>query len=227
VTVFCGAAPASAEYLSAAAATGRLLAEHGIHLIYGGGRLGLMGALADAALDAGGQVTGIIPQFLHTPDIAHAGLTAMETVPDMATRKRRLIDSSDAVLALPGGLGTLDELAYLWASTALGTRTRPVGLLNTGGYYTHLLDFVRTAAASGFLAHHGHLRLDDLLLADDDPARLLHTLASRIPLPAPAAVRRVPATARERAWPPGPVPAPRTPIPARPAEPRGRAPGSR
>lgn len=194
MTVFCGAAPAPAAYLRAAAATGRLLAEHDIHVVYGGGRLGLMGALADAALDAGGHVTGVIPRLLHTPEIAHDGLTALQIVPDMATRKARLIDAADAVLALPGGLGTLDELAYLWASTALGTRARPVGLLNTGGYYTPLLDFVRSAAASGFLAHHDHLRLDDLLLADDDPARLLSTVAARTHPPTPEAARRSPAT---------------------------------
>ncbi|MFD5079504.1 TIGR00730 family Rossman fold protein [Streptomyces sp. NPDC058371] len=197
VTVFCGAAPASAEYLRAATAMGRLLAEHQIHVLYGGGRLGLMGALADAALAAGGHVTGIIPQFLSSPDIVHSRLTVLQIVPDMATRKRRLIEAADAVLALPGGFGTLDELAYVWASAALGSRTWPVGLLNIRGYYTPLVNFVRTAADSGFLAHHDHLRLEDLLLADDDPARLLDTLASRTRLPTPTGIQRIPATARE------------------------------
>lgn len=179
ITVFCGAAcPTESTHLQAAAATGRLLAEQGIHLVYGGGRLGLMGALADGALAAGGTVTGIIPRALHRPGIVHPALSVLQIVPDLATRKTRLLELADAVIALPGGFGTLDELAYAWASDVPSTGPRPVGLLNTGGYYEPLMDFVRSAAAAGFLAHHPS-PLDEVVVADGDPARLLQTLTAR------------------------------------------------
>ncbi|MEU9662644.1 TIGR00730 family Rossman fold protein [Streptomyces chartreusis] len=194
ITVFCGAGPADPEYMRAAAATGRLLAEHNVHVVYGGGRLGLMGALADAALAAGGEVTGVIPHALHTVGITHPGLSRLHVVPDMATRKERLTDLADGIMALPGGLGTLDELAGVWATAAHGTHARPVGLLNTCGYYNPLLHFLHTAAAAGFLAHHPGLRLDDLVLADDDPIRLLHYVAVHTGLAATAL--RVPVNAR-------------------------------
>ncbi|WP_030570205.1 LOG family protein [Streptomyces aureocirculatus] len=177
MTVFCGAGPAVPVYMRAAAATGRLLAEHNIHVVYGGARLGLMGALADAALAAGGEVTGVIPHALHTADITHPGLSHLHVVQDTATRKKRLTDLTDGILALPGGLGTLDELACVWAAAVHGTHTGPVGLLNTCGYYNPLLEFLRTANAAGFLAHHPGLRLENLVLADDDPVRLLHSIA--------------------------------------------------
>lgn len=194
ITVFCGAGPADPEYMRAAAATGRLLAERNVHLVYGGGRLGLMGALADSALAAGGEVTGVIPHALHTVGITHPGLSRLHVVPDMAARKERLTDLADGIMALPGGLGTLDELAGVWATAAHGTPARPVGLLNTCGYYNPLLHFLHTAAAAGFLAHHPGLRLDDLAQADDDPIRLLHYVAAHTSLPAPAP--RVPVNAR-------------------------------
>ncbi|AVZ77134.1 TIGR00730 family Rossman fold protein [Streptomyces lunaelactis] len=184
VAVFCGAArPADPVHLQEAATIGRLLAEHSIHIVMGGSRLGLMGALADAALAAGGQVTGIIPRPLNTPRITHPGLTSLETVPDMTSRKQRFVDLADAYLALPGGFGTLDELAHVWAGAAHGARARPVGLLNTSGYYTPLLTFLNHAAAGGFLTRHPDLRLDELAVVDDDPARLLQSIAARIDRP--------------------------------------------
>ncbi|MFI1400776.1 TIGR00730 family Rossman fold protein [Streptomyces sp. NPDC020681] len=194
IAVFCGAAdPADPIHLQAAAAAGRLLAVRGIHVVFGGGRLGLMGQLADAALAAGGTVTGILPAALNSPDIAHPGLTSLEIVQDTATRKARLVDLADAVLALPGGLGTLDELAHVWAGDAYTAGPPPVGLLNTSGFYTPLLDFLRRTAAGGFFGHHG-LRVDDLAVVDDNPTRLVHTLIARIHRPAPR--RRTPATHR-------------------------------
>ncbi|MFI8186715.1 TIGR00730 family Rossman fold protein [Actinacidiphila glaucinigra] len=187
MAVFCGAAHGSDPYLQAAAATGRILAEHDIHLLYGGGCLGLMGAVADAALNAGGQVTGIIPGFLQSLGVAHGDLTDLRMVLDMATRKQHLVEEADALIALPGGFGTLDELAHVWSGNALGLcPPRPLGLLNTHGFYSPLIAFVRTAADCGFLAHHGHLPLEDLLLTDDDPAQLIRTLLARVPA-APAA----------------------------------------
>ncbi|WP_326581604.1 TIGR00730 family Rossman fold protein (plasmid) [Actinacidiphila glaucinigra] len=181
VAVFCGAADGSDRYLQAAAAIGRTLAEHDVHVLYGGGRLGLMGTVANAALAAGGKVTGIIPDFLQALGVAHPGLTDLRIVPDMATRKEQLVAGAHAVVALPGGFGTLDELAHVWSGSALGLcPPLPVGLLNTDGFYSPLTVFVRNAVASGFLAHHGHLPLEDLLLTDDTPERLVETVLSHV-----------------------------------------------
>lgn len=186
VAVFCGAArPTDHRHVQDAAAIGQLLAEHGLHLVYGGSRTGLMGALADAALAAGGHVTGVIPRALHIPSVVHPALTVLQVVPDMPRRKQRFLDLADAFLVLPGGFGTLDELAHVWSCAAHGS-PRPVGLLNTGGYYTPLLNFLNGAAAAGFLSHHPGLRLDQLAVVDDDPADLVHAVASRIHPPAPA-----------------------------------------
>ena len=180
VAVFCGAAaPTDAAYVAAAAAVGEQLAEHDVHVVFGGSRLGMMGALADSALAAGAPVTGIIPLALHVPRIVHPGLTTLITVPDMNVRKARLLQGADAILALPGGFGTLDELAAAWAGAAHQEHARPIGLLNTGGFYDPLLTFLNGAAAAGFLAHHPHLRLENLAVVDDDPARLVGTLIAR------------------------------------------------
>ncbi|MET9669650.1 TIGR00730 family Rossman fold protein [Streptomyces sp. NPDC006475] len=179
VAVFCGAAaPTDALYVSAAAAVGSHLAEHGVHIVYGGSRLGMMGALADSALAAGAQVTGIIPRALNTPRITHSGLTTLKTVPDMAARQDCFMELADAFLALPGGLGTLDELTAVWARTAHQDRAKPIGLLNTDRFYDPLLTFLNGAAAAGYLAHHPHLRLNTLAIVDDDPARLVAALLS-------------------------------------------------
>ncbi|WP_326581597.1 LOG family protein (plasmid) [Actinacidiphila glaucinigra] len=114
--------------------------------------------------------------------VAHAGLSDLRIVPDMATRKKHLASAADAVIALPGGFGTLDGLAYVWSGSALAVfPPRPVGLLDTGGFYRPLVTFVRTAVAQGFLALHDHLPLDEMLLADDDLAQLIRTLLARVP----------------------------------------------
>ncbi|MEJ8640120.1 TIGR00730 family Rossman fold protein [Streptomyces sp. MS2.AVA.5] len=189
VAVFCGAAaPTDAVYVSAAASVGAHLAEHGVHVVYGGSRLGMMGALADSALAAGAQVTGIIPRSLHVPRIVRPGLSTLITVPDMTVRKARLLQGADAILALPGGFGTLDELAAAWGSAAHHEHAKPIGLLNTDHFYDPLLTFLNGAATAGFLAHHPHLRLENLAVVDTDPAALVDALIARA-APPPAACR--------------------------------------
>jgi hypothetical protein len=178
LAVYCGSAsPADASYLAAARMVGTSLAGKGIGIVYGGGRLGLMGALADAALDRGGQVIGVIPEALVAAEVAHRGLTELHVVATMHERKQRFTDLSDGFLTLPGGTGTMDELweALSWAQ--LGYHAKPVGLLNVAGYYDALVGFWERMGNVGFVrpAHR------DLLLADDDLDRLLARMAAHRP----------------------------------------------
>lgn len=152
VAVYCGSAtPADPVYLETARAVGRGLAERGIGVVYGGGKLGLMGAVADSALAAGGEVIGVIPDALVSAEVAHRGLTELHVVHTMHERKQLFTDLSDGFLTIPGGTGTMDELweAMSWAQ--LGYHALPVGLLNAAGYYDHLVAFVGTMAEVGFL----------------------------------------------------------------------------
>lgn len=166
LAVYCGSAsPPDPVYLETARAVGATLAGWGIAIVYGGGRLGLMGALADAALAAGGTVIGVIPEALVNSEVAHRGLTQLHVVPDMHARKALFTSLSDGFLTLPGGVGTMDELweAVSWAQ--LGYHDKPVGLLNAGGFYDRLLDFNRHMIATGFIrpAHAGILIARDTL----------------------------------------------------------------
>ena len=139
ICVFCGASPgAQPVYRQAAENLGRHLAEQGLRLIYGGGAVGLMGVVADAALAAGGEVIGIIPQSLERAEIGHPGLTRLEVVDGMHARKARMAELSDAFIALPGGLGTLEELFEVWTWGQLGYHCKPLGLLDVGGFYSKL-----------------------------------------------------------------------------------------
>ncbi|WP_188053159.1 TIGR00730 family Rossman fold protein [Sphingosinithalassobacter sp. CS137] len=152
VAVYCGSAtPADPVYLEAARSVGRGLAERGIGVVYGGGRLGLMGAVADAALEAGGEVIGVIPQALVDAEVAHRGLTALETVQTMHERKARFTELADGFINLPGGTGTMDELfeALSWAQ--LGYHGDPIGLLNVAGYYDKLVEFWDHMGVTGFV----------------------------------------------------------------------------
>ena len=164
VAVYCGSAsPANPVYGEAARAVGRGLAERGIGVVYGGGRLGLMGAVADAALAAGGEVIGIIPQALVDAEVAHRGCTELRIVSGMHERKALFTDLSDGFITLPGGVGTMDELweAVSWAQ--LGYHQKPVGLLNVGGFYNPLITFNEQMIAVGFVRpqHAGILIVDD------------------------------------------------------------------
>ncbi len=175
IAVYCGSAsPANPVYIESARTVGRTLAARGIGLVYGGGKLGLMGAVADAALEAGGEVIGVIPQALVNAEVAHRGLTHLETVETMHERKARFTELSDGFLTIPGGTGTMDELweAMSWAQ--LGYHAKPVALLNVAGFYDGLLEFVGKMGQVGFLRpqHQG------ILLHDDDLDRLLERMAA-------------------------------------------------
>lgn len=166
LAIYCGSAsPADPVYVQSARAVGRALAEQGIGVVYGGGRLGLMGAVADAALEAGGEVIGVIPQALVDAEVAHRGLTELHVVETMHQRKQAFTDLSDGFVTLPGGTGTMDELweAMSWAQ--IGYHAKPVGLLNVAGYYDGLIQFVAKMGDVGFLRaqHRGLLIVDDTL----------------------------------------------------------------
>ena len=152
LAVYCGSAtPADPVYIETAKTVGRALAERGIRVVYGGGRLGLMGAVADAALAAGGEVIGVIPEALVGSEVAHRGCTELRVVGGMHERKQAFTDLSDGFVTLPGGVGTMDELweAISWAQ--LGYHDKPVGLLNVGGFYDHLIAFNRHMIDVGFI----------------------------------------------------------------------------
>jgi uncharacterized protein (TIGR00730 family) len=174
IAVYCGSAtPADPVYIETARLVGRTLAEKGIGVVYGGGRLGLMGALADSALEAGGEVIGVIPEALVGSEVAHKGCTELHVVPGMHERKRMFTDLSDGFLTLPGGVGTMDELweAISWAQ--LGYHSKPVGLLNAAGFYDQLIAFNAHMISVGFIReqHKG------ILIADDQLERLLTRMA--------------------------------------------------
>jgi hypothetical protein len=178
IAVYCGSAsPADTRYVALAADVGRQLAERGIGVVYGGGRLGLMGAVADAAMAAGGEVIGVIPEALVGAEVAHTGLTRLEVVPGMHARKQAFVDLSEGFLTLPGGVGTMDELweAISWAQ--LGYHAKPVGVLNAFGFYDHLLAFNRHMIETGFIrqAHAG------IMVAEHDLDLLLARMAAHEP----------------------------------------------
>jgi uncharacterized protein (TIGR00730 family) len=175
VCVFCGSSDAVAPaYLAAAREMGHVLAARGLTLVFGGGRTGLMGAVADGTLEAGGEAIGVIIPSMHNDVLAHSGLTRMDEVPEMHARKARMHELSDAYVALPGGFGTFDELfeAITWAQ--IGAHEKPVGLLNVNGYYAPLLAAIDHAVNEGFVLQEHR----DALHSDADPARLLDLLAN-------------------------------------------------
>ena len=187
LAVYCGSAtPADPSYIEIARLTGRTLAERGITVVYGGGKLGLMGAVADAALAAGGTVIGVIPEALVSTEVAHRGLTELHVVPDMHARKALFTTLSDGFVTLPGGVGTMDELWEAISWSQLGYHAKPVGLLNTGGFYDKLLDFNRHMINVGFIrpAHAGILIARDTLpaLIDAMTAYQPHTPITAIPV---------------------------------------------
>lgn len=152
VCVFCGSsAGVRAEYTHAAAETGELIARRGLALVYGGGHVGLMGIVADAALRAGGQVIGVITQALLTREVGHTGLSELHVVRTMHERKATIAALSDAFLVLPGGIGTLEEFFEVWTWGQLGEHAKPVGLVNSAGYFDGLVRFLDTVQAEGFL----------------------------------------------------------------------------
>ncbi len=152
IGVFCGAkSGVDPKYAEAARETGRAIAARGWGVVFGGGRVGLMAALADAALAAGGEVIGVIPRALMAREPGHPGVTRLEIVVDMAVRKQRMIELADAFVTLPGGLGTLDELFEVLTLRQIGQHARPVGLYNLDGYFDTLLAACREFVARGFV----------------------------------------------------------------------------
>jgi len=164
ICVFAGANTGlDGRYLAGTRNLGRAIAARGWGLVYGGGRTGLMGTLADAALEAGGDVTGVIPQFLVDKEIAHTGLTKLHVVGSMHERKALLANLSDGFVVLPGGIGTFEEFFEAWTWGQLGNHDKPCGVLNVAGYYTPLLAFLDQVVANAFLApeHREMLRVSD------------------------------------------------------------------
>jgi uncharacterized protein (TIGR00730 family) len=177
VCVFCGASPGhDPVHVDASARLGQALAERGIGLVTGGGKVGLMGAIADAALGAGGEVIGVIPRGLVEREVAHMGLTELHVVETLHERKALMHRLSDAFVALPGGFGTLDELMETITWAQLGIHAKPIGLVDVAGYYGDLLAFVETAIAAGFVSPSHPARL----AVDADPLRVLDDLTARM-----------------------------------------------
>ncbi|MEA2545229.1 MAG: hypothetical protein QOI09_502 [Chloroflexota bacterium] len=175
ICVFCGASSGNdPHYAAAATAVGERLAGLGIQLVYGGGRLGLMGAVADGALAAGGRVVGVIPRGLVDRELAHPDVTELRIVDTLHERKALMAELSDGFIALPGGLGTLEELAEVLSWAQLDLHEKPVGLLDVVGYFASLEAFLDHAVAEGFIAER-HRRL---LLVDDDLDGLLAAFAA-------------------------------------------------
>lgn len=178
IAVYCGSAtPEDPRYIELAQQVGRSLAERGIGVVYGGGKLGLMGAVADSALEAGGEVIGVIPEALVNSEVAHRGCTELHVVSGMHERKLAFTNLSDGFLTIPGGVGTMDELweAVSWAQ--LGYHAKPVGLLNAFGFYDQLLAFNHHMIAVGFIrpAHAG------IIIAEPELDLLLTRMAAHEP----------------------------------------------
>ncbi len=175
ICVYCGSADGiRPDYLAAARQMGAILARNGITLIYGGGRTGLMGAVADGVLENGGQVTGVIITSMNTPALAHPGVTRMEVTSTIHQRKARMYELAEGYIALPGGFGTLDELFETLTWGQIGEHSKPVGLLNVNGYFDPLLSMLDRAVQENFIFPE-HRRA---LLTDSDPNRLLASMGN-------------------------------------------------
>ncbi len=164
LAVYCGSSMGNdPAFADAARAIGAAMAARGIGLVYGGGRLGLMGVVADAVLAEGGEAYGVIPQALTDLEVAHKGLTELHTVTTMHERKAKMTELTDAFVALPGGIGTYDELFEAWTWNALGYHAKPFALLNVSGFWDEMIRFLDHATASGFMSP---ARRSQLLVAE-------------------------------------------------------------
>jgi len=183
ICVFCGSSSgARAEYADAARTVGRSLARRGIGLVYGGGSVGLMGIVADAALESGGEVIGVIPKALATRELAHWGLSDLRVVGSMHERKALMADLSDAFVALPGGLGTFEEFCEVVTWAQLGLHAKPCALVSIAGYFDGFLELLDRAVAEGFVrpAHRG------LVIAGGEPEAVIDALLASRPTPSAA-----------------------------------------
>jgi uncharacterized protein (TIGR00730 family) len=180
VCVFCGSRSGRDDaYEEAARATGHTLARSGLRLVYGGGRVGLMGVLADTVLSAGGQITGVIPRALFDREIAHSGVSDMRVVQSMHERKELMASLADAFIALPGGAGTLEEIFEQWTWAQLGIHAKPCGFLNVNGYFDPLFALIERMVAEGFMAR----SFATMLAIETDPDRLLARFRAYQPPP--------------------------------------------
>lgn len=178
IAVFCASRTGNDSiYQETAAKVGSMLAEKGIRIIYGGGKVGLMGAVADAALAAGGEVIGVIPYFLDDKEVAHKGLTELIMVESMHERKMKMSELSEAVLTLPGGFGTLEELTEMLTWSQLALHQKPIGILNTHGYYDLMEKLFDQMLDYGFLAKETR----KIAIFDHDPEHLLNKMCSFVP----------------------------------------------
>ena len=189
VCVYCGSRAGDSPAFAAAAQTlGTEIGRRGWQLVYGGGRSGLMGTVADAAVAAGARSVGVIPRSLMEREVGHLGLSELHVVETMHERKLMMAERCDAFIALPGGIGTFEELFEVWSWRQLGYHDKPLGLLNVAGYYDTLLEFMQQTVARGFVA----APQNDLLQVSDDAAALLDRIATLIPLAtAPDDYRRI------------------------------------
>ena len=173
ICVYCGSRPgAQPQFAAAAQAVGQWIGQHKGQLVYGGGNNGLMGLVAQATLDHGGRVVGVIPKSLQQREHAKLNCTELHVVDTMHQRKQMMAERADAFVALPGGIGTFEELFEVWTWNQLGYHDKPLGLLNVAGYYDTLIAFMRQSVEQGFLSD---WQLD-MLTIDSDPSRLLPTL---------------------------------------------------
>lgn len=173
--VFCGSSDKMhGDYLTAAEEMGRTAAAHGLEIVFGGGGTGMMGALADGALDSGGRVIGVIPELFNTPELLHAGLKDLHVVESMHARKALMAELADAFVALPGGFGTLEELFEMLTWMQIGLHTKPIGLLNVRSYFDPLIDLIKHAQEQGFI-YDEHL---ELILVNEQPGELITRIES-------------------------------------------------
>lgn len=182
IAVFCGSGDGYNEvYREAAYSLGAMLATRGIRIVYGGARIGLMGALADGVLDNGGKIIGVIPSFLQTKEIAHDGITELITVKTMHERKLKMHDLCDGIITLPGGWGTMEELFEMLTWGQLGLHSKPIGLLNVNGYYDALNALCETMVQEGFLDE----CVSNSLLTNSSMEELLEQMETFVPIEAP------------------------------------------
>ncbi|MFC5678188.1 TIGR00730 family Rossman fold protein [Aeromicrobium endophyticum] len=175
IAVFCGSSLGTDPvYAEAARLTGRTLAERGIDVVYGGGHVGLMGAVADAAIDAGGRVVGVIPRQLDDRELAHRGVTELHVVESMHERKQLMADLSDAFIALPGGAGTLEEVAEQWTWAQLTIHAKPSGFLDVAGFWAPMRQMLDSMVSAGFV----RAEQSGIVTFDDDLDSLLQALAA-------------------------------------------------
>ena len=173
IAVYCGSSKGFApEFEESAFEMGRIIAKNGMSLVFGGGHVGLMGATANGALSEGGKVIGVIPKFLEDRELGHTEITELITVKNMHERKSTIEKISDAFIALPGGIGTLEEISEMMTWGQLGLHKKPFGLLNTKGFYNHLTAFLNNMIESGFFRQE-HM---DQLIVDDTPSKLLEKI---------------------------------------------------